>query len=260
MNKMQYFLSILLLFFASQMNAQTIEQLRDSMAAGNLNYQVVLACKYIDGDGIEPDTLEAIRLLKDAVEKGNQFGELWLGACYTFGVGVEKDLTKAFHCYLSSAEKGNLAAMNNVGEAYEYGRGVEQNMKELPSYKQIRKVIIRTEPFLQMPRGVPEGRIRFGAPLSRTNDQHGRVFVELTIYRRSQATQMFPHIHNQITEALCKKILTAPGTYRVFVGFIIHIQMLITYIYIIAVQKAFICHGYISKNADSLITRIIFNQ
>ena len=136
MNKMQYFLSILLLFFASQMNAQTIEQLRDSMAAGNLNYQVVLACKYIDGDGIEPDTLEAIRLLKDAVEKGNQFGELWLGACYTFGVGVEKDLTKAFHCYLSSAEKGNLAAMNNVGEAYEYGRGVEQNMKEAVNYYQ----------------------------------------------------------------------------------------------------------------------------
>ena len=36
--------------------------------------------------------------------------------------------------------------------------------------------------------------------------------------------------------------------------------MLITYVYIIAVQKAFISHGYISKNTDPLITRIMLNQ
>ena len=70
--------------------AQTIEELRDSMAAGNLNYQVDLACKYINGDGVKQDIQEGYRLIKDAAEKGNRYGELWLGICYNEGIGVEK--------------------------------------------------------------------------------------------------------------------------------------------------------------------------
>lgn len=48
----RFILSFLLLFFAFHVKAQNIEQLRDSMAAGNLNYQVELAQKYIEGDSV----------------------------------------------------------------------------------------------------------------------------------------------------------------------------------------------------------------
>lgn len=115
----RFILSFLLLFFAFHVKAQTIEQLRDSMAAGNLNYQVELAQKYIEGDSVQQDTQEAYRLIKDAAEKGNRYGELWLGICYHDGIGVEKDLTKAFRWFQSSAEKGNILAMYMVGCSYE---------------------------------------------------------------------------------------------------------------------------------------------
>ena len=110
---MRKFILLFCCFLVSyHLKAQTIEQLRDSMAAGNLNYQVDLACRYIDGDGVQQDTLEAYRLIKDAAEKGNRYGELWLGICYHDGIGVEENLAEAFRWFISSAEKGNLPAMN----------------------------------------------------------------------------------------------------------------------------------------------------
>ena len=111
-----------------------------------------------------------------------------------------------------------------------------------------------------MQRSFLQRRICLSAPLSCANNQHSCVFVELTVNRRPQVAQMFPHILNQITETLYKKILPASGTYRVFVGFIIHIQMLITDVYIAAMQKAFVGHRYIGKNTDSLITCIMLGQ
>ena len=132
----RFILSFLLLFFAFHVKAQNIEQLRDSMAAGNLNYQVELAQKYIEGDSVQQDTQEAYRLIKDAAEKGNRYGELWLGICYHDGIGVEKDLTKVFRWFQSSAEKGNILAMYMVGCSYEAGTGVEKNIQEAVCYYQ----------------------------------------------------------------------------------------------------------------------------
>ncbi len=133
----RFILSILLLLFvACHVKAQTIEQLRDSMAAGNLNCQVELACEYIEGDSVQQDLQEAYRLIKDAADKGNRYGELWLGICYQAGIGVDTNPEEAFRWFLSSAKKGNKAAMNYVGQAYEFGYGVEQNIKEAVKYYQ----------------------------------------------------------------------------------------------------------------------------
>lgn len=63
---------VCLLFSITSVNAQSVEELRDSMAAGNLNCQVDLACKYIDGDGVKQDIQEGYRLIKGAAEKGNR--------------------------------------------------------------------------------------------------------------------------------------------------------------------------------------------
>ena len=129
-------LPLLMLFAIYHAKAQTVEELRDSMAAGNLNCQVDLACRYIQGDGVQQDLQEAYRLIKDAADKGNRYGELWLGICYHEGIAVETNLTEAFRWFLSSADKGNLPAMNFVGQAYELGDGVEQNIQEAIKYYQ----------------------------------------------------------------------------------------------------------------------------
>lgn len=114
----------------------SIEELRDSMAAGNLNYQVDLAIKYLQGDEVPQDSQEAYRLIKDAADKGNRYGLLWQGVCFQEGIAVEKDLDQAFHCFLKSAEKGNLPAKNLLGQAYEFGRGTEPNIEEAVRYYQ----------------------------------------------------------------------------------------------------------------------------
>ena len=130
---------IVLLFLLTSVGlvyGQTIEELRDSMAAGNLNMQVELGVRYIEGDGVEQDCQEGLRLIRDAVDKGNRYGELRLGVCYDYGICVEENKETAFQWFVKSAEKGNLPAMHYVALAYEYGEGVEQNIQEAYRYYQ----------------------------------------------------------------------------------------------------------------------------
>ena len=87
-------LTFLMLISACFTKAQTIEELRDSMAAGNLNMQVLLGIRYLDGDGVAEDSKEGLRLIQDAADKGNRFGELWLGICYQEGKRAIKGLFK----------------------------------------------------------------------------------------------------------------------------------------------------------------------
>ena len=114
--------------------AQSIEALRDSMAAGNLNCQVDLAICYLFGDGVELDVEKGVSLIRDAAGKGNRYGELWMGMCYKNAYGVETDYDEAFRWFKSSAQKGNVSAMGMLGEAYKYGQGTEENMAKAIDY------------------------------------------------------------------------------------------------------------------------------
>lgn len=124
----QFFLFASLIFGSLAAQAQSIEALRDSMAADNLNYQVELAIRYLSGDGVELDVEKGVSLIRDAADKGNRFGELWMGLCYKEGYGVETDYDEAFRWFMSSAQKGNVGAMGMLGEAYKYGQGTEVDL------------------------------------------------------------------------------------------------------------------------------------
>ena len=52
--------------------AQSIEALRDSVAAGNLNSQVDLALLYLFGEGVDQDTEKAVSLIRDGADKGSR--------------------------------------------------------------------------------------------------------------------------------------------------------------------------------------------
>ncbi len=130
----QLLLFATLLIGSLSVQAQSIEALRDSMAAGNLNYQVELAIRYLFGEGVELDAEKGVSLIRDAAEKGNRFGELWMGMCYKNAYGVETDYDEAFKWFMSSAQKGNVSAMGMLGEAYKYGQGTEENMAKAIDY------------------------------------------------------------------------------------------------------------------------------
>ena len=123
MKKILLIFAFLALAFSFNAKAQSIQELRDSMAMGNLNCQVDLARRYIHGDGIEENRDEAFKLIQDAANKGNRYGELWLGICYHDGVGVAEDHQEAIKWLKSSAQKGNKSAMTILAMFYERGDG-----------------------------------------------------------------------------------------------------------------------------------------
>ena len=124
----QILLFVALLIGSLAAHAQSIEALRDSMDAGNLNCQVDLAIRYIFGDGVELDVEKGVSLIRDAANKGNRYGELWMGMCYKNTYGVDTDYDEAFKWFMSSAQKGNVSAMGMLGEAYKYGQGTEADL------------------------------------------------------------------------------------------------------------------------------------
>ena len=130
----QLLLFAALLMGSLSVQAQSIEALRDSMAAGNLNCQVDLAICYLFGEGVELDAEKGVSLIRDAADKGNRYGELWMGMCYKNAYGVETDYDEAFKWFMSSAQKGNVSAMGMLGEAYKYGQGTEENMAKAIDY------------------------------------------------------------------------------------------------------------------------------
>ena len=123
----QLILFVALIIGSLTAQAQSIEALQDSMAAGNLNCQVDLAIKYMYGEDVEQDIDKAFSLIRDAAIKGNSNGELWLGLCYYYASGVEQDFEEAFRWFSSSAQKGNKLAMGFLGRAYDSGDGVERD-------------------------------------------------------------------------------------------------------------------------------------
>ncbi len=127
---------LLVLLMASVAQAQSIQELRDSMAAGNLNCQVDLALQYIMGDSLEQNESEGVRLIRDAAERGNRYGQFWLGVCYESGSGVEQNMQEALRWFQQSADKGSPMAECRLGQFYYFGEGVEQDAEKAVDYFQ----------------------------------------------------------------------------------------------------------------------------
>ena len=122
--------TFLMLISACFAKAQTVEELRDSMAAGNLNMQVLLGIRYLDGDGVVEDSKEGLRLIQDAADKGNRFGELWLGICYQEGKGVERDMGKSFEMMKKAADDGHEGALFLLAKYHFNGWGTKEDKGE----------------------------------------------------------------------------------------------------------------------------------
>ena len=110
----QLLLFATLLIGSLAVQAQSIEALRDSMAAGNLNCQVDLAIRYLFGDGVELDAEKGVSLIRDAADKGNRYGELWMGMCYKYAYGVETDYVEAFRWFMRLLRAGRCRRRPSV--------------------------------------------------------------------------------------------------------------------------------------------------
>jgi uncharacterized protein len=85
---------------------------------------MTLAFKYLSGDGVEKDTVEAVTLFRVAADRGDVDALDELGDIYLYGFGVKKDAVEAVEWYRRAAEQGNSAAQNALGICYQLGTGL----------------------------------------------------------------------------------------------------------------------------------------
>ncbi len=98
--------------------------------SGNAKAELVVALKYLDGDGVPANDAEGAKWLQKAAAQNEPVAEYRLGTLYERGKGVTADAAKATHWYLAAAQAGNRKAMHNLAVAYAQGSGVAKNFTE----------------------------------------------------------------------------------------------------------------------------------
>ncbi len=81
---------------------------------GYADAQFNLGLMYINGEGIEQDTVQAVELFKKAAEQGNIDAQNNLGALYYTGEGVERNVDIAIEWFEKAAALGSDDARANL--------------------------------------------------------------------------------------------------------------------------------------------------
>ena len=81
-----------------------------SAAQGNADAQCNLGNRYKNGEGVDKDLKEAVRLYGLSAVQGIAQAQCNLGYCYETGQGVAKDWKEAVRLYGLSAAQGNAGA------------------------------------------------------------------------------------------------------------------------------------------------------
>ena len=117
-----------------ELNSDSIELLKLSADAGNVDAMVFLADCYKNGNGTEKDLKAAFDLYKKGAEAGDTVCMLALANCYYNGAGTEVDLEKSFSWDLMAAEAGDVNGMFETAASYEGGFGTEKDEKTALSW------------------------------------------------------------------------------------------------------------------------------
>src|ERR1017187_5820150 len=98
-----------------------ITELKAKAEGGDSIAQYTLAGKYIFGDGVVRDEVEAFKWYRKAADQGNAQAQYTLGCCYINGQlfpftppmkGVTKDEAEAVKWFRKAAEQNNIGGVN----------------------------------------------------------------------------------------------------------------------------------------------------
>ena len=92
--------------------------------------QFNLGIRYLNGDGVTKDLVEAFKWFRKAADQGCAAAQSNLGGCYAAGSGVTKNLVEAVKWYRKSADQGYPHAQSVLGVCYDYGEGVTKDHVE----------------------------------------------------------------------------------------------------------------------------------
>lgn len=117
--------------------AKAIEWLIRSVEQDYAPAQYFLGACYENGEGVEKNYFEAVKLYRRAAHQDLDEAQYKLGDCYCNGRGVDRDFVNAVYWFLRAAEHGNAKAQNNLAFCYERGMGVVQNSVEAAKWYEI---------------------------------------------------------------------------------------------------------------------------
>ena len=96
----------------------------------NADHYFKLGNRYLHGEGVPPDYVEAAKWFTKAAEQGHASAQYNLGLMYMSGAGVSQDDIEAVKWYRKAAEQTHAPAQYNLGVMYMNGAGVLQNYVE----------------------------------------------------------------------------------------------------------------------------------
>lgn len=108
--------------------AQAVEWITKAANAGNAAAQYALAKIYRDGQYVQRNIEQTIRLFTLSAEQKNEYAAYQLGKLYLSGEDVPKDVAAAVKWLELSADSGNLFAQYDLGKIYLTGEDMPQNI------------------------------------------------------------------------------------------------------------------------------------
>jgi localization factor PodJL len=107
-----------------------LDRLTQLANGGNSKAELIVGLKYLNGDGVPVNEVQAAKWLERSAESGEPVAQYRLGTLYEHGKGVAQDSAKATHWYQAAAMQGNRKAMHNLAVAFAEGTGVKKDPSE----------------------------------------------------------------------------------------------------------------------------------
>ena len=99
---------------------------------------------YMNGYGVECDTIEGFRRFRRAANTGHDRALYNLATCYLVGIGTTKNDSLAFMCYDRAGKAGYAKALTTVADSYIIGRGTVQD--STLAYEYYSRAAAKSEP------------------------------------------------------------------------------------------------------------------
>jgi len=110
--------------------APSTDKIAAAANAGNPVAEAIIGLKYLDGQGIAADPVQAAKWLEKAAEAGQAVAQYRLGTMYERGQGVAANPALAAKWYQAAANLGNRKAMHNLAVSFAEGSTGKKDMAE----------------------------------------------------------------------------------------------------------------------------------
>ena len=114
-------------FFKHRMYDEAFTCFNEASALGYPDAIYNTAVCYINGYGVECDTIEGFRRFRRAANTGHEKALYNLATCYLAGIGTAKNDSLAFICYERAGQAGYAKALTTVADNHLIGRGTAQD-------------------------------------------------------------------------------------------------------------------------------------